>query len=152
MLCSTASLCLVVALVVMFGCVVASASPIATATAAGLFHQRNELVEEASFAVDDTASSTASVASSSSISIADGPAATVEKHGTILSGGVIASVTVALVFACFLLVLVFIEVVTSISDFVEHRRKLAYTKAHGGDDPAEPKFGDFRDTAVNMQT
>jgi hypothetical protein len=74
-----------------------------------------------------------------------------EKYGSILSDGVIASVTIALVFACFLLVLVAIEMATNISDFVEHRRMVALRKPENGDDPCEPKYGDFRDTAVNLK-
>lgn len=95
--------------------------------------------------------SQANASSSSSSAAASITATAAEEYGTILSGGVIASVTVALVFACFLLVLVLIEVVQNVSDFVEHRRMVAYRKSKGVDDPSEPKFGDFRDTAVNTQ-
>ncbi|KPA85156.1 hypothetical protein ABB37_01533 [Leptomonas pyrrhocoris] len=97
-------------------------------------------------AVDDTTNKTTNTSSPASKH-----STAAEEYVTVLSGGVIASVTIALVFACALLVLVLIEMVTSIAEFVEHRRVLASHKSRISDDPAEPKYGDFRDTAVNLQ-
>lgn len=73
------------------------------------------------------------------------------KTGTILSGGVIASATIVLVFACLLVGLVLIEMGTIINGYLEHRRWKQYRMSKNGDDPAEPKYGDFRDTAGNVQ-
>ncbi|KPI84009.1 hypothetical protein ABL78_6950 [Leptomonas seymouri] len=132
------------------------AGPIHVSDAAGphsaeLHHQRKQLMSEKQgkrttpvLATEDTP---ANGVNASLLEPNDVPSSA--KHGTILSGGVIVSVTIALAFACFLLILVIMEMITSICAFVKHRRMVALHKSKTGFNPSEPKYGDFRDTAEN---
>ncbi|KAG5474497.1 hypothetical protein LSCM1_03283 [Leishmania martiniquensis] len=84
-------------------------------------------------------------ASSRTFSASEEGSSTEADYGAVLSSGVIASFTVALVFASLLLTLVLIEVAKMVSAFVEHRRMLAARQAKDADDTAGPQYGDSRD-------
>ncbi|CBZ28622.1 conserved hypothetical protein [Leishmania mexicana MHOM/GT/2001/U1103] len=90
---------------------------------------------------------TANVSSSGS---SEGLSSGEDNHGVILSSGVITSFTVSFIFAGLLLIMVLAEVCAMVSAFMERRRMRAAQDLKGADNPVEPKYGDFRDTAVDV--
>ncbi|CAG9577363.1 conserved hypothetical protein [Leishmania major strain Friedlin] len=89
-------------------------------------------------------------ANASSSGSSEGSSSREDNHGVILSSGVIASFTVAFIFAGLLLILVLAEACAMVSAFMAHRRMRAARDVEGADNPIEPKCADFRDTAVDV--
>lgn len=75
----------------------------------------------------------------------------VEPYGSPLTAGVIAAIVIAIVFGSCLVVLVGLEAVSMICDLIDNRRMRAARKSSGAENPAEPKYGDKRDTALDVQ-
>ncbi|CAJ1010145.1 hypothetical protein Q4I28_005459 [Leishmania naiffi] len=120
-------------------------------------HQRKQLVPSSYKATGQlstqqsslkgTATEAVLVPRTVSINSSEGVLSSEGDYGAVLSSGVIASFTVALVFAGLLLILVLVEVCAMVIGSVKHRRMRATREAKGPDGPAELKRGDFRDTA-----
>ncbi|KAG5500002.1 hypothetical protein GH5_04142 [Leishmania sp. Ghana 2012 LV757] len=91
-------------------------------------------------AVEVTATSKRTITDTSSASEGDSSSEAI--YGTILSGGVIASFTAALVFASVLLTFVLVEVCAMISAFMERRRMRAARQTKDAAVLAEPRYGD----------
>ncbi|CAJ1029088.1 hypothetical protein, conserved [Leishmania lindenbergi] len=120
-------------------------------------HQRKQLVPSSYKAAGQlsaqqgslkgTATEAVLVPRTVSINSSEGVLSSEGDYGAVLSSGVIASFTVALVFAGLLLILVLVEVCAMVIASVKHRRMRATREAKDADGPAELKCGDFRDTA-----
>ncbi|KAG5475179.1 hypothetical protein CUR178_04630 [Leishmania enriettii] len=91
-------------------------------------------------AVEVTVTSKRRITDASSASERDSSSEAI--YGTILSGGVIASFTAALIFASVLLTFVLVEVREMISAFMERRRMRAARQTKDAADLAQPQYGD----------